>query len=305
MSLAPKAVWQGLVSGDGMPGAIVRDLRLPRVLVAIAAGGGLALSGLLMQTYFHNPLAGPSVLGVTAGASMGVALVVLGGQALGTLPGLSSTMVAACMGSLAVLASILLVARREGQAVRLLVFGLMLSYAVGALVSVLQVEARESALQSFVFWGMGTFGNGSLGAGGVLLAGAVGLWGMASGQTRRLDAWTLGPRTAESMGVAARPLRLFILGTTGLVTGAVTAICGPVAFLGLAAPHVVRRLTSARSHRQLIPLTFLSGATLALLADWIVRAPWTEGGGWPLNAVLSLVGAPMVLHVLRKRTWHG
>lgn len=303
VSLSPSLVLEALMGKEGLAGTIVRSVRLPRVLMAAGAGGGLALSGLLMQTYFRNPLAGPSVLGVTSGASMGVALAVLGGHWVGGALGFSGVVVAAILGSFAVLAVVLAVAARHAGAVKLLVFGLMLSYAVGALVTVMQSAARQAALQEFVFWGMGTFGNGSVAAGSGLLLGAIVLAALAAARSRSLDAWTLGPRTAESMGVAGRPLRWFILGTTGLFTGVTTAMCGPIAFLGLAAPHVVRLFHAHRSHKSLVPLTLLTGSVLALAADLVVRAPWSEGGGWPLNAVLSLMGAPMVLHVLLKRTW--
>lgn len=304
VSLSPNEIWNGLVAGEGVAGSIVRDIRLPRVAIAISAGGGLALSGLLMQTFFRNPLAGPSVLGVSSGASLGVAVAVLGGHWVGGALGLSGLSLAACGGSFAVLAFVLFVAARHGGTIKLLVFGLMLSYAVGAMVSVLQSSARQAALQEFVFWGMGTFGSGSLQAACVLafFTGLVAL--MALRQTRSLDAWTLGPRTAESMGVASRPFRGFVLASTGILTGLITASCGPIAFLGLAAPHVVRLLFAGRGHAQLIPLTLLAGSWMALLADLVVRAPWNEGSGWPLNAVLSLLGAPMVLHVLLKRTWN-
>lgn len=303
VDLTPGQVFKALTADQGLEGTIVHSVRLPRVLMAMGAGGGLALSGLLMQTFFRNPLAGPSVLGVTSGASMGVALAVLGGHWIGGALGFSGVVAAAVLGSFAVLAVVLAVAARHGGVVKLLVFGLMLSYAVGALVTVMQASARQAALQEFVFWGMGTFGNGSAQAGSGLLLGAVLLAGLATGQTRSLDIWTLGPRTAESMGVAARPLRWFILGTTGLFTGVATALCGPIAFLGLAAPHVVRLFHAQRSHKSLVPLTLLTGSFLALAADLAVRAPWSDAGGWPLNAVLSLMGAPMVLHVLLKRTW--
>lgn len=288
------------VRGEGRGALIVRAIRVPRILTAIGAGAGLAISGLLMQTFFLNPLAGPSVLGVTTGASMGVALAVLGGHAVGAAMGLPVLAVAACLGGAAVLAVIFFVAMRHGGTVRLLVFGLMLSYAVGALVTVLQAEAAKTALQAFVFWGMGTFGNGTVGN-GVMLLGAVGLAGvLALRRSRDLNAWTLGPLTAASMGVSARGFRVWVLAVTGVLAGLVTALCGPVAFLGLAAPHWVRWVHAGRNHGELIPLTGMWGAVLALAADAVVRAPW---GGVPLNAVLSLMGAPMVLHVLMKKTW--
>ena len=277
---------------------ILEDVRMPRAAIAVAAGAGLSLCGLLLQTWFGNPLAGPSVLGVSSGAGMGVALIVLAGVAGGWM----ATTAAAVLGSGVALVLVLFVANRFRDAASLLIFGLMLNYVLGALITVLQAEADQAALQQFVFWGMGTFGQGSVETAwalGLLTCGAaLGAWLMR----KNLDAWTLGSLTARSMGVNERSFRWAIVWMSGLLTGGITAVCGPVAFLGLATPHLVRLLTRERRHAVLIPLTAIAGANLALLADWGVKGMLGMEHGWPLNAVLSLIGGPMVVWVLVTKT---
>ena len=273
---------------------ILMHVRVPRVLAAIAGGAGLSLCGLIMQTWFGNPLAGPSVLGVSSGAGLGVALLVL----MGMTTSWWATAASAMAGSLLVLILVLFVSHRFRTTTSLLIFGLMLNYVVGAMITVLQAEAQQDALQQFVFWGMGTFGHGSM-ATSLDLCGAVLLAGMGLRTMHRdLDIWTLGPLTAQSMGVNNSTMRWRIVAIAGLLTGGITAACGPVAFLGLATPHVVRLLTKERSHRVLIPLTALTGAILAMGADWVVKGFGGMEQGWPLNAVLSLIGGPMVIWVL-------
>ena len=277
---------------------ILEDVRMPRAAIAVAAGAGLSLCGLLLQTWFGNPLAGPSVLGVSSGAGMGVALIVLAGVAGGWM----ATTAAAVLGSGVALVLVLFVANRFRGAASLLIFGLMLNYVLGALITVLQAEADQAALQQFVFWGMGTFGQGSVETAwalGLLTCGAaLGAWLMR----KNLDAWTLGSLTARSMGGNERSFRWAIVWMSGLLTGGITAVCGPVAFLGLATPHLVRLLTRERRHAVLIPLTAIAGANLALLADWGVKGMLGMEHGWPLNAVLSLIGGPMVVWVLVTKT---
>jgi len=284
---------------DEVTTAIMMQIRIPRVLTAMGAGAGLGLCGLLLQTWFGNPLAGPSVLGISSGAGMGVALVVLAGFA----GGWAATASAAVLGSILVLMGLLLVAQRFRGMTTLLIFGLMLNYVLGALITILQAEAKQDALQQFVFWGMGTFGQNTM----LLATGLLGLVGLVLSKSwfmrKNLDAWTLGEITARSMGVSDRQMRWNLLLLTGLTTGAVTAICGPVAFLGLATPHVVRSFSRRRTHDFLIPMTALCGAGLALLADWGVKGFGGVFDGWPLNAVLSLLGGPMVIWVLIKRGW--
>lgn len=276
---------------------ILREVRLPRVLTAMAAGAGLSVSGLLLQTWFGNPLAGPSVLGVSSGAGMGVALAVLLPMGVGWLTITAS----AIIGSALVLVAVALVANRFQQTAALLVFGLMLNYVIGALITVLQAESAADSLQHFIFWGMGTFGQVPLKvACGLLCMVLVGL-GWAWRLNTSLDTWTLGDYTAQSMGLERNRFRWSILAIAGVITGGITATCGPVAFLGLATPHVVRMFAKGRSHRFLIPMTALTGAIIALLADWGVKGGYGMDTGWPLNAVLSLIGGPMVVWVLVKK----
>lgn len=277
---------------------VVFHVRLPRLMAAVAGGAGLSLCGLMLQTWFGNPLAGPSVLGISSGAGLGVALLVL----LGLSTGWWATASAAMLGSMVVLLLVLFVAHRFRTTTSLLIFGLMLNYVIGALITVLQSEAEQEALQQFVFWGMGTFGHGSIATGIALMISVASAFGLIWTMHGSLDLWTLGRLTARSMGVNDRQLRWRLVALAGVLTGGITAVCGPVAFLGLATPHVVRLLTRERTHRVLIPLTALTGAVLAMAADWGVKGVLGTAQGWPLNAVLSLIGGPMVIWVLISKT---
>lgn len=277
---------------------ILLDVRFPRALIALSAGIGLSCCGLMLQTWLGNPLAGPSVLGVTSGAGMGVALVVLAGVG-GVWWG---TTLAAFVGSTLTLAGVLGVSHRFKGMASLLIFGLMLNYVLGALITVLQSEADPDSLQQFVFWGMGTFGQATLNVSVMIFLVILVCLFFAWRLRRDLDIWTLGPLTAKSMGVNELNLRRQVVLLAGLMTGLLTAICGPVAFLGLATPHVVKLLFGGRSHRELIPLTAITGGVLALLADWGVKGVFFMESGWPLNAVLSLIGGPMVVWVLIKNS---
>ena len=291
------SVWEQAWSGSGESAAMGRtilwELRALRVVLASAAGAGLAVSGLLLQTWFHNPLAGPSVLGISSGATLGVAVAILGGSA-------SFALFGALIGSGVVLAVLWMVSRRFQSPVTLLVFGMMLGYVVGALVNVLQVEASKEALQAFVFWGMGSFSRAQGGwTFGVVAATLLGV-GWAWFRAKSLDAWTLGPLTASSMGVSEGAIRTGVVLVTGAIASVVTAACGPIAFVGVATPHLVRMAQRGRTHRALLPNVVAAGATLALLADGLVRL---SGGSWPLNAVLSILAGPVIVYVLLKKTW--
>lgn len=289
--------WRLAWEGDALGRTILWELRGLRVALASAVGAGLALGGLLLQTWFHNPLAGPSVLGISSGATLGVAAVVLGGI---TGWGMAGAFSGALVGSAAVMAVLWLVSSRYANPVTLLVFGLMLGYVVGALVTVLQVEATKEALQAFVFWGMGTFSRATwVGAAATsALALAAGAWAIRHWKV--LDAWTLGAATATSMGVSERRLRTGVVWWTGALTALATAACGPIAFLGVATPHLVRMTQQGRSHRVMVPTVMWAGAALALLADGVVR--WSDGA-WPLNAVLSILAGPLLVYVLLRKTW--
>lgn len=288
--------WDALTGGSGMAVTILWKLRLPRLFMGMLGGSALALSGLLMQAYFKNPLAGPSVLGVTSGSTLGVALVSLGGVSIGLPFGVVGTVAGALLGAWGVMFLLGAVVGWFRSRSALLIFGLMVGYLSGAVVTVLQAGADSGALQAFVVWGMGSFGRvdvtGVLTVALALMCGVM--WSFRCRQD--LDMWMLGEATAQSMGVSARRLTWGLLSVTGLLAALVTAWCGPVAFLGLSTPHLVRILYRQGRTGALILPVLLMGAVLALLADWAVRFT-----AIPLNAVLSLVGAPVVLWLLLRQ----
>lgn len=284
--------------GDG-PLSIVRGIRLPQGLAALFAGMGLSVGGLMMQTVFRNPLAGPSVMGVSSGASLGVALIFLARPlwlALG-LPVDLALVLAALTGSIVVLLLVMAADRRIGDGVTLLIVGLLIGYLCSALISVLESMGSASGVQGYVLWGMGSFAGVGLERLPWLLipitAGLVVAWLCA----KPLNALLLGEEYAATLGVNAARVRRALLWTTGLLAGAVTAFCGPIAFLGLITPHMARALSRSTDHRLLVPLTALVGGALALACDAISRSNWF-GGALPLNAVTSLLGVPVVAWVL-------
>jgi len=286
-------------SSDGPNALIVRTVRLPEAITAVVAGGGLAACGLLMQTLFRNPLAGPSVLGISSGASLGVAILLLA-QPLWIfvpIPSDLAVILGAFSGAVAVLLLIMLADRRIGDGVALLIVGLMVGYLCSAVINVLQVASSESALKGFVLWGMGSFGdvlNGRLAWLSLpVLAGIL----TALLLVKPLNALLLGDAYAASLGVPVKRTRRLIMWTTGLLAGTITAFCGPIAFLGLATPHVARGLCRTSDHAILMPVTILCGAVLALFCDLVIKLPGI-GAGIPLNAVTSLLGAPVVAWVL-------
>lgn len=298
--LSLREVWRALFRADeGVAGTIILQVRLPQVITAIVAGAGLAAAGLLMQTIFHNPLAGPGVLGLTGGASLGVAMVVLARPLWAGLPLPQDLLVtlAAMGGAMAVLLFILLADRRVGDGVTLLIFGLMVGYLCNALVSVLQAGSEAGALKGFVLWGLGSFAGMDLSRlPWLMVPVAIGLL-LALTLVKPLNALLIGEDHARSMGVDVERVRRRAIWTAGLLAGTVTAFCGPVAFLGLAVPHVGRALLRSTDHRLLMPGTILLGAALALGCDLVVRSGWT-GAVLPLNAVTSLLGVPVVIWVL-------
>ncbi len=302
------------VLGGGTPaepawGSIVLAFRLPRTLAAVLAGAALGVSGLQMQTVFRNPLAGPYVLGLSAGASLGVALVMLAAGAVGlSLPfsggGAWTMALAALAGSAAVLALVALAATRVEDSATLLIIGLMFASFTGAVVSLLQFYAEAERVQAFLFWTFGSLAGVTWTQMPVFVALVVaGLVG-AGALVKPLNALLLGPRYAESMGVAVRPARLLVFLTTSALAGGVTAFCGPIAFVGLAVPHLARALVGTGDHRVLLPATALGGAVVLTVCDLVARLPGS-GLSLPLNAVTSLVGAPVVVWILlRQRTLH-
>ncbi|WP_306643132.1 FecCD family ABC transporter permease [Sanyastnella coralliicola] len=275
---------------------IVVESRLPRAITASLAGSGLAICGLLMQRFFQNPLAGPSVLGITSGASLGVALVVLlTGGALAAI----GIVLGAFFGSMVILLIILLFALRVQRPVTLLIFGLMVGYMVSAAVILLQFGSSKEALRSFVFWGMGSFSDMKWSEISVLSVVVIAGFFWAFSLARKLDLWSLGESYARSMGLNHRQFRIGVLLLTGIITSIVTAYCGPIAFIGLAVPHLARGFWKSGKHAVLIPAVAISGMIIGLGCDLIARLPGAEGA-LPLNAVTSFMGAPVVIAIILK-----
>ncbi len=278
---------------------IVRQVRLPEVITAALAGAGLAASGLIMQTLFRNPLAGPSVLGISSGSSLGVALVMLAAPLWSAVPVPRDLLVllASLTGAVAVLLIIVLSDRRVGDGVTLLIIGLMIGYLCSAITSVLQSASMADALKGYVLWGMGSFSGVELARSGWLAAPVLVGLTLALMLIKPLNALLLGEDYARSLGVNVRRTHRIAIWTTGLLAGSITAFCGPVAFLGLATPHVARLFIRTSDHRTLLPASIVLGAALALGCDLLVRTG-APGRLVPLNAITSLLGAPVVLWVL-------
>ena len=280
---------------------IVHTIRLPKAITAVLAGAALSVSGLQMQTLFRNPLADPFVLGISAGASLGVAIVVLTVGSVGSvlIAGLGflgdlSLAVAAIMGAAAVLGCVLLVSRSVQSVMTLLILGLMFGYATGAFVSILIYFSVPEQIQSYILWTFGSFGSVTWRQMPVLICAIfLGLL-LAFLCIKPLNALLLGENYARSMGLNVKRIRLWVLISASILAGATTAFCGPIAFLGLAVPHLCRSLLHTSDHRVLMPAVTCLGATLALLSDLIAHLPGSQFV-LPLNAVTSLIGAPIVI----------
>ncbi len=286
---------------------IVLKFRLPKTLTAMLAGMALGVSGLLMQTYFRNPLAEPFVLGVSSGASLGVALVVLstagGGSAMLAGLGLAGDLLlsaAAGLGAAVTMSLVLLVALRVRSSLTLLIMGLMFGYLVSAIVSLLLYFARPERIQAYINWTFGSF-SGVTAAQLPILAGIVmaGLL-MAATMVKPLNALLLGEDYARSMGMNLHRTRLGIVLATALLVSAVTAFCGPIAFIGIAVPHLCRGILRSSNHRLLLPATCLVGAIVAIGASIIAEMPG-HNLVLPLNVITALLGAPVVMLVILRQ----
>jgi iron complex transport system permease protein len=285
---------------------IIWDYRIPKALTAILTGSGLALSGLLMQTLFRNPLAGPFVLGISSGASLGAALLIMGSS---TLAGILSfgfindiaLAIAASIGSFLVLLVVVAVASKVKDTMALLIIGLMFGSITTAIVSVLSYFTSAEKLQQYVYWSFGSLGNLSWQQ-LMLLAGIVfigTMFGILS--IKSLNALLLGENYARSLGVDMRKSRYLIIIATGILAGSITAFAGPIAFVGLAVPHLTRQIFKTSDHRILMPAVLIYGAILMLLCDTIAQLP-ASASVLPINAITSIVGAPVVIWLLvRKR----
>ncbi|MBD5282342.1 MAG: iron ABC transporter permease [Bacteroides sp.] len=281
--------WNELFLAENAP--IVIDIRLLKMIVAVIAGVALSVSGLQMQTLFSNPLAGPYVLGLSSGASLGVALVLLGG-AVGPL-GIAG---AALCGSGVVMLLLLGVNSRVRDGMSLLILGIMFSSAVGAIVQILQFLSRESALKSYVVWTMGSLGEVTWPQlwilAGIIVVGLI----IAVVTVKDLNLMMFGPVLARSMGLDLRRSRALILLSTTLLAGGITAFCGPIGFIGMAVPHIARGLFRSADNRILLPASTLLGADILLACDLISRLFVL-----PINSITSLVGIPVVIYVILRK----
>lgn len=309
VTLSPELLLKTLIGApdvDPVLQDILIEFRLPRVLTAILAGAALGTAGLLMQTVFRNPLADPFVLGVNSGASLGVAIVLLAlapaGISLTSGLGASGQLLiilASGTGAAATLFLVLLLSRRV-DTMSVLIIGLMLSYTIGALVSILMFFSMAEQLQSFINWSFGDYGNVSW-QHMKLFAPAIALaLGLSCLLVKPLDALLLGESYAQSIGTRVKQTRFLILLAASVLAGTVTGFCGPIGFLGIAAPHLSRFLCRSSHHRILIPAAIVLGALLSLASDFVARAPWMEIT-LPLNAITALVGAPFIIGALIKQ----
>lgn len=283
-------VWAALTGGDCPPATakIVLNIRLVKAVVALFAGAALSVSGLQMQTLFRNPLAGPYVLGISSGASLGVALVVLAG--VGSSIGIAG---AAWTGAAAVLLVIAAVGHRIKDIMVILILGMMFSSGVGAVVQILQYLSREEALKAFVIWTMGALGDVTVPQLAVLLPSVITGLLLAVAAIKPLNLLLFGEEYAVTMGLNIRRSRGLLFLSTTLLAGTVTAFCGPIGFIGLAMPHVARMLFRNSDHRVLVPGTLLSGAAVLLLCD-LVSKLFTL----PVNVITALLGIPIVVWVV-------
>jgi len=303
--------WQILLGEEGTRPSwryIILESRLPQAVTAMLGGAALAVSGLMLQTAFRNPLAGPSIFGINSGAGLGVALVMLwlgGSFSAGSVSvsGFVAVLLAAFMGSMAVMACIFFFSTIVRNHVMLLIIGIMIGYIANSVISLLNFFATDEGVRSYMVWGMGSFGGVSLKMmrwfAPITLLGLVGSLLLI----KPLNALLLGDRYAENLGINIIQTRNWLLVVTGVLTAIVTAFCGPVAFIGLAVPHITRLLLTTDNHRSLLPGTMFCGAVVALLCNLICFLPG-EVGVIPLNAVTPMIGAPVIIYVIVSGTRH-
>lgn len=284
---------------------IILENRLPQALTALLCGASLSVCGLMLQTAFRNPLAGPDVFGISSGAGLGVALVMLllGGTvstSLFTVSGFLAILTATFLGAITVTALILFLSTLVRNSVLLLIVGIMVGYVSSSAVSLLNFFASEEGVKSYMVWGMGNFGGVSMSH--IPLFSLLCLVGITAALllVKPLNILLLGPQYAESLGISTRRLRNLLLLIVGLLTAITTAFCGPISFIGLAIPHIARLLFRTDNHQVLLPGTVLTGAAIALLCNFICFLPG-EMGIIPLNAVTPLIGAPVIIYVIIQR----
>lgn len=295
VSIPVQGLFDALRGEPGMYSDIVWTFRLPRAVTCLFAGSALAVSGLMMQTLFRNPLAGPDVLGLTSGSNLLVALVILSGQGMAMAFSNPWTIaIAAAAGSALVFIAVLAISRFVAGNTSLLIVGLMLAATTSSIVSLLLYLSRAEDLQAFMIWGLGSVGGTSWDEILVLALVSLSGCGLAIYLMKPLNAMLLGDNYATSLGINVRRSRFLVITATSLLTGGVTAFCGPIAFVGLAVPHLIRLILPTSNHKALIPGVMIGGALLVLFCDIIAQAPGSVLM-LPLNAVTSLIGAPVVI----------
>jgi iron complex transport system permease protein len=284
---------------------IIQNHRLPKAITAILVGSGLGISGLLMQTLFRNPLAGPFVLGISSGASLGVALIILGA---GIFSGIFSELliskwsivIAASLGSFLVLLAVLAVSSKVRDTMAILIIGLMFGSITAAVVSVLSYFSTAEQLQQYIFWGFGSLGNLSWNELGIFfIIYALGLI-LSISAIKDLNTLLLGENYAQSLGLNIKKSRLIIIIATSLLAGTITAFAGPIAFIGLAIPHMTRQIFQTSNHKILLPAIILFGSIIMLICDTIAQLPMSDYM-LPINAITSLIGAPVVIWLLVRK----
>ncbi len=308
VSIPTKEIFKSLVSSIDNENwqYIIQDYRLPKAFTAILVGSGLGISGLLMQTLFRNPLAGPFVLGITSGASLGVALVIMGASMFGgflatILISKWSLVIAASLGSFLVLLAVMIVSTRVRDTMAILIIGLMFGSITAAVVSVLSYFSSAEQLQQYIFWGFGSLGNLSWNE--LMVFFIIYVFGILLSifSIKALNTLLLGENYAKSLGLNIKQSRMLIIVATSLLAGTITAFAGPIAFIGLAIPHITRQVFNTSNHKILLPAVFLFGAIIMLICDSIAQLP-TSDYTLPINAITSLIGAPVVIWLLvRKR----
>ena len=311
VSIPMKEVFRSLFGGQASKETweyIIINFRLPKAITAILVGIGLSVSGLLMQTLFRNPLAGPYVLGLSSGSSLGVAFVILGA---GFLPAVFSQfllssygiILASCIGSSLVLLMILIVSQRLRDTMSILIVGLMFSSFTGAIVSVFSYFSTAEQLQKYTFWSMGSIGNLSWLNITILAISIFAGLVLSLFSLKSLDALLLGENYAKSMGLNLKKSRYLIIFATSILAGSITAFAGPIAFIGLAVPHLAKLLFQTSNHKILFFATLIIGAVIMLFCDTVSQMPGFDFT-LPINAITSIIGAPIVIWlIVRKRSF--
>ena len=283
---------------------ILLDFRLPKALTAIFTGAALSLSGLQMQTVFRNPLAGPYVLGISAGASLGVALFVLSFSSvlafgIVTLTGAWTLALVAWAGSFLVMLLVLYVSLRVNDIMTILILGILFTSAVAAIVSILQYFSNESMLKAFIIWTMGSLGNVTKSQLAVLIPAVLLGTGLAFIKIKDLNAFLLGENYARSLGVSIKGSRVIIFLSTSLLAGTITAFCGPIGFIGIAVPHICRVIFKTSNHLILVPAVVLTGSTVMLFSDIVSQLPGMQST-LPINSVTAIIGIPIIIWMIVK-----